>query len=109
VTGVTEDRDQAGAELSAADEQVLRELTERARTGGRRRRAAGPPDQDGGRGPPWRASWMTISAMASTTPRAVIAAIPVTATARKQYSPRQARWRFPCRRTGFQFRAENRR
>ena len=27
MTDVTEDRDQAGAELSAADEQVLRELT----------------------------------------------------------------------------------
>ena len=34
MTDVTEGRDQAGAELSAADEQVLRELTERARTGG---------------------------------------------------------------------------
>jgi hypothetical protein len=34
VTDVTENREQAGAELSAADEQVLRELTERARTGG---------------------------------------------------------------------------
>src|SRR6202161_4000725 len=34
MTDVTEDRDQAAAELSAADEQVLRELTERARTGG---------------------------------------------------------------------------
>ena len=34
MTDVTEDRDQAGPELSVADEQVLRELTERARTGG---------------------------------------------------------------------------
>ena len=34
MTDVTEDRDQGGAELSAADAQVLRELTERARTGG---------------------------------------------------------------------------
>jgi len=34
MTDVTQDRDQAGAGLSAADEQVLRELTERARTGG---------------------------------------------------------------------------
>ena len=34
MTGVTENRDQAGAELPAADEQVLRELTERARAGG---------------------------------------------------------------------------
>jgi hypothetical protein len=34
MTDVTEDRDQAGVELSAADEQLLRELTERARSGG---------------------------------------------------------------------------
>ena len=34
MTDVAESRDQAGAELSAADEQVLRELTERARSGG---------------------------------------------------------------------------
>ena len=34
MTDVTENRDQAGAELSAADEQLLRELTERARAGG---------------------------------------------------------------------------
>src|SRR6266480_108185 len=34
MTDVTQGRDQAGAELSAADEQLLRELTERARTGG---------------------------------------------------------------------------
>src|SRR5437868_14053282 len=34
MTDVTVDRDQAGPELSAADEEVLRELTERARGGG---------------------------------------------------------------------------
>jgi putative transposase len=34
VTDVTQNVEQAGAELSAADEQLLRELTERARTGG---------------------------------------------------------------------------
>ena len=34
MTDVAEGWDQAGAELSAADEQVLRELTERARAGG---------------------------------------------------------------------------
>src|SRR5947208_3008158 len=34
VTDVTMSQDQDGAELSAADEQLLRELTERARTGG---------------------------------------------------------------------------
>jgi hypothetical protein len=36
VTDVTTDDGQAPVELSAADEQVLRELTERARTGGLR-------------------------------------------------------------------------
>jgi putative transposase len=34
VTDVTSQQDQDNAELSAADEQLLRELTERARTGG---------------------------------------------------------------------------
>ena len=34
MTDVTTGQDQEPAELSAADEQVLRELTERARTGG---------------------------------------------------------------------------
>ena len=34
MTDVTEDRDQAEPELAAADEQLLRELTQRARTGG---------------------------------------------------------------------------
>src|SRR5271166_5630446 len=34
MTDVTQDRNQAGAELSAADEQLLRELTERARSDG---------------------------------------------------------------------------
>ena len=36
MTDVTENRGQAETELSAADEQLLRELTERARTGGLR-------------------------------------------------------------------------
>ena len=34
MTDVTQDRDQDGVELSAADEQLLRELTERARPAG---------------------------------------------------------------------------
>jgi putative transposase len=34
MTDVTEDRGQGGAELSAADELLLRELTERARSNG---------------------------------------------------------------------------
>ena len=37
MTDVTQDRDQAGVELSAADEQLVRELTERG------------PDRDGER------------------------------------------------------------
>ena len=56
MTDVTEDRDQAGPELSAADEQVLRELTERARTGGLKLTGEGgllgKPDENGGRGRP---------------------------------------------------------
>ena len=36
MTDVTTDQGQDGAQLSAADEQVLRELTERARVGGLR-------------------------------------------------------------------------
>ena len=36
MTNVTDDQGQAGVELTAADEQLLRELTERARTGGLR-------------------------------------------------------------------------
>ena len=36
MTDVTVSHDQDGTELSAADEQLLRELTERARTGGLR-------------------------------------------------------------------------
>ncbi len=34
MTDVAQDQDQAGTELPAADEQLLRELTERARDGG---------------------------------------------------------------------------
>ena len=36
MTDVTKDQDQAELELSAADEQLVRELTERARAGGLR-------------------------------------------------------------------------
>ena len=41
MTDVTENRGQAETELSAADEQLLRELTERARTGGPGRAGCG--------------------------------------------------------------------
>ena len=83
MTDVTEDRGQAGAELSAADEQVLRELTERARVGGLKLTGEGgllgkltkmviEGALEGG--------WMTISATENMIPRAVTAVIPVTAT-----------------------------
>ena len=58
MTDVTENRDRAEAELAAADEQVLRELTERARTGGLKLTGEGgllgQLDQDGGRRRPGR-------------------------------------------------------
>ena len=56
MTDVAEGWDQAGAELSAADEQVLRELTERARAGGLKLTGEGgllgKLTQDGDRGRP---------------------------------------------------------
>jgi hypothetical protein len=55
VTDVTNEQGQDGTELTAVDEQLLREFTERARTGGTephwRGRAAGQADQDDGEGP----------------------------------------------------------
>ena len=69
--------------LPVADEQLLRELTERARTGGLKLTGEGgllgkltKMVIEGA----WRASWMTTSAMASMTRRAVMAAIPAMAT-----------------------------
>ena len=53
MTGVTQDRDQDSAGLSAADEQLLRELTKPARAGGVKRPARRPAraaHQDGHRG-----------------------------------------------------------
>ena len=50
MTDVTTSRGQEPAELSAADEQVLRELTERARGGGLKLTGEGglrPADEDG--------------------------------------------------------------
>ena len=84
MTDVTTSQGQESVELSAADEQVLRELTERARTGGLRLTGEG-----GLLGrltkmvsrAPWRASWTTTSAMPSTTRKAAMAVIPATATA----------------------------
>ena len=58
MTDVTQNQDRAETELSAADEQVLRELTERARTGGLKLSGEGGllglADQDGHRGRPGR-------------------------------------------------------
>ena len=83
MTDVTQDRGQDGAELPAADEQLLRELTERARAGGLKLTGEG-----GLLGKltkmvieaPWKARWTTISAMPSMTRQAATEAIPATAT-----------------------------
>ena len=74
---------QEPVELSAADEQVLRELTERARAGGLKLTGEGgllgklaKMVVEGA----LEASWITIWAMRRTTRRGVTAAIPATAT-----------------------------
>ena len=83
MTDVTTSQDQEPMELSAADEQVLRELTERARAGGLRLTGEG--------GLLGRLTKMvvegalegeldTILAMPGTTRRAVMAGIPATGT-----------------------------
>jgi hypothetical protein len=81
VTDVTNQQDQDGAEFSAADEQLLRELTERARAGGLKLTGEGgllgklPRWWSKAR---WKANWMTIWAMRRMTRPAVTAAIPAT-------------------------------
>ena len=71
MTDVTENRDQAEPVLSAADEQLLRELTERARTGGLKLTGEGgllgkltaTPATSSARSPDGRASrrtWCTV-------------------------------------------------
>jgi len=78
VTDVTTDQDQGGAGLPAADEQLLRELTERARAGGLRLTGAGgllgklTKMVAGGA---LEASWMIISVMRRMTRPAVTAGI----------------------------------
>ena len=84
MTDVTIDQD---PELSAADEQVLRELTDRARAGGLRLTGEG-----GLLGcltkmvveARWRVRWTIISATRGTTQQAATAGIPATATGRKR-------------------------
>ena len=105
MTDVTQNQnqDRAETELSAADEQVLRELTERARTGGLKLTGEGGLL---GRRPswssraPWKASWTITSDMASTTRKAATAAILVMAGGRRRCSPTPGRWRFRCPGTG---------
>ena len=90
MTDVTESRDQAGVELSAADEQLLRELTQRARSGGLKLTGEGgllgkltKMVVEGA----LEGELMTISAMASTILPAVTAVIHVTATGPRRCSP----------------------
>ncbi len=108
MTDVTEDRDQAEAELSAADEQVLRELTQRARKGGLKLTGEG--------GLLGKLTKMVIEGALEgelddhlgygkhdpEARKAATAAIPVTATGPRQCSPTPGRWRFPCRGTVIQ-------
>ena len=78
MTDVTEDRGHPGAEVSAADEQLLRELTERARAGGLKLTGEG--------GLLGKLTKMVIVGALEgelddrTIPRAATAAIPATAT-----------------------------
>ena len=105
MTDVTENRDRAEAELAAADEQVLRELTERARTGGLKLTGEG--------GLLGRLTKMVVEGAlegelddhlgyAKNDPGAATAAIPATATGPRRCSPIPGRWRFPYRGTGTQ-------
>jgi hypothetical protein len=84
VTDVTSRQGQHGAELSAADEQVLRELTERARAGGLKLTGEGgllgkltKMVVEGALEGEWTITWV----MKRTTRLAVTAGIPVTVTA----------------------------
>ena len=103
MTDVTTGQDQDGAELSAANEQLLRELTRagphRRAEADRRGRPARQADQDGGRGRPGGSSRI-IWAMRRMTRRGVMAAIPVMATGPRPCSPMPGRWRATgrCRR-----------
>ena len=103
MTDVTEDRDQAGAELSAADEQVLRELTERARAGGLK--LSGPGGLLG------RRTKMVIEGAlegelddhlgyGKHQRKAAMAVIPVMADGSRRCLPIRGRWRFRYPGTG---------
>lgn len=62
MTDVTMDQDLHGAVLPEADEQLLRELTERARAGGRGTLAGGAVfRQATGRGTRWQAGVVTLA------------------------------------------------
>ena len=103
MTDVTEDRDQAAVELSAADEQVLRELTERARSGGLKLTGEG--------GLLGKLTKMVIEGAlegelddhlgyGKHDPEGRDGGNSVTATARRPCSPIPGRWKSRCRGTG---------
>lgn len=84
MTGVTQERNQDGAGLSAPDEQLLRDPTKRARAEGLKLTGEGgllgrltKMIIEGA----WKARWMTIWAMVGTIQRAATAVIPVMGTA----------------------------
>ena len=103
MTDVTTDNGQAPVELSAADEQVLRELTERARTGGLKLTGEG--------GLLGKLTKMVVEGALEgelddhlgydkKDPAAVTAGIPATAIVPRPCSPTPGRWTSPCRGTG---------
>ena len=92
-----------GPVLPAADEQLLRELTERARAGGLK--------LTGGGGLLGKLTKMVVEGAlegelddhlgyGKNDPGAVTAAIPAMATGPRLCSPIPGRWRFPCHGTG---------
>jgi hypothetical protein len=100
VTDVANGQARDGAGLSAADEQVLQELTERARAGGLKLTGEG--------GLLGKLTKMVIEGAlegelddhlgyGKKTRQAVMAAIPAMATAPRPCSPIPGRWRSPCR------------
>jgi hypothetical protein len=99
VTDVTTSHDEDGPELSAADEQLLRELTERARTGGLKMTGEG--------GLLGRLTRMVVEGAlegelddhlgyGKHDPAAAMAAIPAMGTGPGRCSPIPGRWRSPC-------------
>ena len=99
MTDVTNGQVREEAGLSAADEQLLRELTERARSGGLKLTGEG--------GLLGKLTKMVVEGALEgelddhlgyekNDPAGVTAGIPATGTGPRRCSPRPGQWRFPC-------------